>query len=153
MNIHLTTSEAIRATLGISEDSQELPDEVFVNADLASEVEILLETWLATQANTDVSTVLATYPSRVSTALSLCAKYTGALLLVPSLLTTTASKLSDGQDEFQRQPRDIDKLERDLTDMLMRYKGIVLDTIGASASTSVIPIMGIASPIFDPITG
>lgn len=153
MNIHLTTSEAIRATLGISEDSQELPDEVFINASLADEVELLMETWLETQASTSVAVVLATATSSVRTALTLCSKYTGALLLVPSLLTTTASKLSDGQDEFQRQPRDIEKLEADLNELLTRYKNIVLDSLGATANASPFYIMGKASPTFDPITG
>lgn len=153
MDVYLTTSEAIRAVLGVSNDSQELPDEVFTDHDLEVEIELHLESWLEEAANTDVTTVLSSAPARARTALTLCAKYIGALLLIPSLLTSTAGKLSDGQDEFIRQPRDIEKMQEDLQALLHKYQGIILDALEAERLALPFQIIGRAIPNYDPITG
>jgi hypothetical protein len=153
MDVYLTTSEAIRAVLGVSEDSQELPDSVFTDMELETEIELQMETWLLEVANTSVVNVLSTGSARARTAIPLCAKYLGALILLPSLLTATASKLSDGQDEFQRQDRDIDNLRRDLQAMLGKYQGIILEALEATASALPFQVIGRAIPNYDPITG
>lgn len=153
MDVYLTTSEAIRAVLGVSGDSQELPDSVFTDHELEDEIELHLESWLDETANTDVSTVMASGPARARTALPLCAKYLGALLLLPSLTTATASKLSDGQDEFTRQDRDIRKMQEDLQAMLHKYQGLILDALEATATALPFQIIGRAAPNYDPITG
>lgn len=153
MYIYLTSSEAIRATLGVSDDSDELPDSAFLAADLETEIELEMETWLSRMANTSVSAVNASTASRAKKAIPICAKYIGALLLLPALSTATASKHSDGQDEFQRQDRDIEELRETLQALLNRYQAVILDDLGASATTLAFSIMGSASPAFDPITG
>lgn len=153
MDIYLTTSEAIRATLGVSNDSQELPDSVFVDADLELEIESDMAAWLLSEAGADIEAVLSSASDKLRTSFSLCAKYIGALLLLPSLTTATASKLSDGQDEFQRQDRDIDKLRADLQAQLYKHQRRILDTLAVAASSKTFGIMGVSAPAFDPITG
>ena len=153
MDVYLTTSEAIRAVLGVSNDSQELPDSVFTDHELEVEIELHLESWLSEAANTDVTTVLSTGAARARTAIPLCAKYIGALLLLPSLTTATASKLSDGQDEFTRQDRDIRKMQEDLQAMLHKYQGLILDALDATATALPFQVIGRAIPNYDPILG
>lgn len=153
MDVYLTTSEAIRAVLGVSEDSQELPDSVFEDMELDIEIELQMETWMLEMANTSVAVALSTGPARVRTAIPLCAKYLGALILLPSLLTATASKLSDGQDEFQRQDRDPDQLRRDLQALLSKYQGVILEALEATTTTLPFQVIGRSIPNYDPITG
>lgn len=153
MDVYLTTSEAIRAVLGVSEDSQELPDSVFEDMELDIEIELQMETWLLEMANTSISAVLASGPARARTAIPLCAKYLGALIMLPSLLTYTASKQSDGQDEFQRQDRDLEQLREDLLALLSKYQAIILEALEATASALPFQVIGRAIPNYDPITG
>ena len=147
----LTTSEAIRAALGVSDQADELPDEVFTNHEMEDELDLLLSQWLLDAASTTILSVQSSGNQTASLALRQCAKYMGALLMVPSLATSTASKLSDGQDEFQREKRDLQQLTRDLEKLLGKYQAMVGDALGATAAS--FSIMGISSPPFDPVTG
>ena len=153
MDIYLTTSEAIRAALGVSNDSQELPDSVFVDADLELEIESDMAAWLLAEVGADIDVVLSLATDTLRTSFSLCAKYFGALLLLPSLTTATASKLSDGQDEFQRQDRDIAELRADLQAQLYKHQRRILDALSVTPPSQTFGIMGVSSPASDPITG
>lgn len=144
----LTTTEAIRATLGVSEDSLELPDEVFENHEIEDEIELNLVSWLPV----DMTTILSGGDPLAIKRLRACAKYIGALLLLPSLTTSTASKQSDGQDEFQRQPRDLALMKENLEELLARYQTALVDSL-VTTPTTVFSIMGRSSPSYDPVTG
>jgi len=144
----LTTTEAIRATLGVSEDSLELPDTVFENHEIEDEIELNLVSWLPV----DMMAILSGSDQLAIKRLRACAKYIGALLLLPSLTTSTASKQSDGQDEFQRQPRDLALMKDNLEELLARYQTALVDSLVATPTT-VFSIMGRSSPSYDPVTG
>ena len=153
----LTTTQAIRAVLGVSEDSDELPDQIFTDLEISDQIELLIEEWLPV-------TILSIIPdpvppetevvvtTRVGKALKACAKYTGALILIPSLTTATASMLSDGQDQFKRQDRDLKALEEALRRALEDMKKVVLDELAEDYEYSP-AFFGSAAPTFDPVTG
>ncbi len=149
----LTTTEAIRALLGISESGHELDDQVFTDLDIETELTFSLDLWLTEAAATDVNTVLLTGTIKAVSALSLCAKYLGALLLIPSLSSATAKMLSDGQDEFQRQDRDFLQMSKDFQAKLGMYQAALLSALAVTANTTTFAVMGRAIPNFDPVTG
>lgn len=147
----LTTTQAVRAVLGVSEDSLELEDVVFTAHEV--EVELLLSVDVMLQpASTTYLTILASGDSSTLLPLRQWSKYFCALSMLPSLATATASKQSDGQNEFQRQTRDFEALRKDLVAQLAKYEDMLLDLLGV-ADTAAFSIMGISSPTFDPVTG
>lgn len=146
--LSLTTTEAIRATLGISADTLELEDQVFEDLEIEDALEIELNVWLPSPVLTMFSSATADQMKLLKQA----ARYTGALLLLPQLLTMTASKQSDGQNEFQRQDRDVLQLKKELEGKLSQYKNLLLDALSV-VSVKTYTLFGRASPDFDPITG
>ena len=142
----LTTTQAIRAVLGVSEDSDELPDQVFIDLEISDQIELLIEQWLP------VTISSISLSSTTGKALRACAKYTGALILLPSLTTATAALLSDGQDQFRRQDRDLKALEEALRRNLEDMQKIVLDEL-VTDYESTPTFFGSAAPTFDPVTG
>lgn len=146
--LSLTTTEAIRATLGISADTLELEDQVFEDLEIEDALEIKLNAWLPTP----VATLLSSSTQAQMKLLKQAARYTGALLLVPQLLTLTASKQSDGQNEFQRQDRDVSQLKKELEGELTQYKNLLLTALSVT-TVKTATLFGRAAPDFDPITG
>lgn len=144
----LTTSGAIRAVLGVGEEGGELDDQVFVAHELEGDILLELNGWLPQP----LETLATSEDTMVLLALKACAKYTGALLLLPSLDTATASKQSDGQDEFQRQTRNLVRMKKDLEEILGRYRQQLLDLLDPPAVTQ-FSLIGRSIPVFDPVTG
>lgn len=145
----LTSTESIRSLLGIDVRSNELDDSVF--SDMAIDESILLEflTWMPVPLST--FTAMMSTNSTVKLALRGCARYTGALLFIPQLATMTASKQSDGQNEFQRQTRDLEEMKKSLTETLEKYKALLLGEI--PLETTSVSFIEVASPTYDPVTG
>lgn len=146
--LSLTTTEAIRATLGISADTLELEDQIFDDLEIEEALEIELNVWLPTP----VTTLISSATSDQLKLLKQVARYTGSLLLVPQLLTLTASKQSDGQNEFQRQDRDVLQLKRELEGKLTQYKNLLLTALSVT-TVKTFTLFGSAAPDFDPVTG
>jgi hypothetical protein len=152
MDIALTTTQAIRAVLGVAEEGDELNDQVFIDFGIEDEIILNLDLWLQSEANSTFAAVEGGTNDTAFSALTLCTKYLGALLILPSLATATAKKLSDGQDEFQRQDRDIPAIRHDLERQLQRYQAYVLNALSVTP-TSTFTLMGRSSPATDPIRG
>lgn len=146
--LSLTTTEAIRATLGISADTLELEDQVFEDLEIEDALEVELNVWLPDP----VATMISSASLDQLKLLRQAARYTGSLLLLPALLTMTASKQSDGQNEFQRQDRDILLLKRELEGKLNQYRNLLLDALSVT-TVKTFTLFGRASPSFDPVTG
>jgi len=146
--LSLTTTEAVRAVLGISADTLELEDQVFEDLEVEDALELEIGTWLTVS----ISSAMSSLSRAGQLALKGCAKYTAALLLTPQLLTMTASKQSDGQNEFQRQDRNIAEMKAEFLGKIEQYKLLVLDEL--ETEVTVTPtFFGRASPVFDPVTG
>lgn len=142
----LTTTQAIRAVLGVSEDSDELPDQIFTDLEISDQIELIIEQWLP------ISIASVSLASKAGKALRSAAKYTGALILLPSLTTSTAALLSDGQDQFRRQDRDLKEMEKALRRNLDDMIEIILDEL-VTDYTNQPSFMGRSSPNFDPVLG
>lgn len=145
----LTTTEAVRAILGISDETGELDDAVFTSWEIEVELEVALGRWLP---ESYLNIVQAGVASNISL-LSLCAKYQTALLLLPSLQIAVATRQSDGQNEFQRQAFDWEALRRNLEAALARYREALLESLTPTKTVATPTWIGRAAPSFDPVTG
>ena len=154
MDISLTTTEAVRAVLGISADSHELDDQVFEDHEIEAELEFSLDLWLADSASTNITTIVTSGTNKAKTALGLITKYLAALLILPSLSSATAKTISDGQDEFTRQDRDFAQLKADLQAKLALYqKALLTEILPTAAPVTTFSVIGKSVPTYDPITG
>lgn len=144
--LSLTTTEAVRALLGIDSKADELPDEVFSALGIDDLVQLSLERWLPVTFSVALSGSDAALRS-----LSACVLYQAALLMLPSLRHAAANKLGDGQNEFQRQPRDFAALRDELEQLLARYQQAFLAT--QPSSTTAITWFSAVAPATDPVTG
>lgn len=150
----LTTTEAVRAVLGISALSGELPDDAFLEHETEKELLLWLGRWLKSATNSayTVTSILSGTDETAISILETIAKYWCAIRFVPSLTTMTAKQSSDGQNEFQRQDRNPEELKRELQGMLDEYLQMLIDQLAVDQE-STFSIMGISSPTYDPITG
>lgn len=148
--LSLTTTEAIRALLGVALETAELEDQVFDDLEISDGIELDLLSWLP--ASQPIATILSSGSPVAKKALRACAKYIGALLFLPALVTATAKQQKDGQDEFQRQDRDWRLLREQLEAGLAKYKTQLLSEVSPGTATTV-SWFGRARPDFDPVTG
>lgn len=148
--LSLTTTQAIRAVLGVSQESDELNDAVFTDIGIEDELELSFSDWLPVP----YTQIVSSGPATALQALRVCAKYAGALILLPSLQNAVSIRQSDGQNEFQRHPRDLTALKKSLEEALGRYKSVVLSEVDPVTVAPTSPTwFGKASPSFDPVTG
>ena len=150
--LSLTTTQAVRAVLGIAEDTTELPvgelpDSAFTALGISDLLSLQLEGWLPIS----IAEATALTGSALS-ALKACALYNCALIMLPSLRHGAATKYSDGQNELQRQPRDFEALRADLEAELGQYRALFMASYGASVALGT-SFFGVARPVYDPVTG
>jgi hypothetical protein len=157
--LSLTTSEAIRAALGISGDSDELIDQALTDLGIEDMLKLEFYGWLpqsiasiedAADAETD-----ETQPASLAyLALRAAATYYCASIVAQPAEIAFAVKHSDGQNEFQRKPVDVDKLIARLRGSYADYREQVLSYLSAAPVTVPAPswMTGSASPSYDPVT-
>lgn len=147
--LNLTTTQAVRAVLGLSAEADELGDAVFSDVGIEDELELSLSSWLPVA----YTTILVSGTSTQIQALRICAKYSAALIVLPSLMHAVALKQGDGQNEFQRNPQDIKQLQQSLEAALGKYQQMLLLSISPESVSAYPTWVGRAVPAFDPVTG
>lgn len=151
--LSITTTEAIRAVLGISATTEELPDSMFVESEFETELQVTLEQWLPETISTICAGAAAAttgYAEKLSL-LKLCAQYEGALIVLSSAPLGFAQQLSDGQNEFHRDKKALAKLEELLRAKAGTFRTILAATYGETDPESA-DLFGSASPNYDPVT-
>jgi hypothetical protein len=150
----LTTTEAVRAFIGIDEDSRELPDQLFVDLEIEDGLKLEFGAWLpvtlaALLAGGDNSGSPAdlAYTAARQAARAWCAM---EVLQVAEI--SIATKHSDGQNEFVRQPYKVAELLERLKASYLRYRDMVLVNLNQTTTPSTSWLAGYASPAYDPVT-
>jgi hypothetical protein len=150
----LTTSAAVRAFIGIDEDSRELPDQVFIDLEIEDALRVEFSSWLPVT----LSALLAGGDGSGSdadlayTAARQAARAWCAMEVLHVAEISIATKHSDGQNEFVRQtPKVADILSR-LQASYDRYRNVVLARLDNTTAASTSWLAGYASPNYDPVT-
>ena len=158
MNIlDLTTSEAIRAALGISSASGELIDQTMTDLGVVNLLKLELYSWLpqsidaiadAAEAETD-----ETAPASLAyLALKAASTYFCAALLLESGEISFAIKHSDGQNEFQRQDKDVQQILERLRGRYADYRQQALTYLESPLVAATGWMIGRSVPGYDPVT-
>lgn len=151
----LTDTNAVRAALGVIEE--EVPDEHFINHDVAGELDIDLTEWLpdGTSLLTYIEASESDSPDpeelKVFKLLSFYSKYFCALLVAQASDLLFVEQVSDGQNETRRSRRSsYDSLLAKLEGSADKYKKMVLEELGA-ATTAAATLFSRATPAYDPV--
>ena len=148
-----TDTDAIRASIGV--DSQDCPDDMIVSSNIHLELETDLQEWLP-----DHATIFTEGNSSSATAeqvlkrnyLALYAQYFCGYQLALRPLTFPQI-VSDGKNQLNRFSKlDLKDVADAAADKMNKFKG-KLDELHNSAPVADLPIMGVAAPDFDPVTG
>jgi len=155
---NLTNTDAIRATIGVSEASQEMPDEYFAARRMEGALRLEMSAWLpatleeledAADAADDGDSEILTWD-----AVQQAATYWCAWQIVKSAPLALFQKLSDGQNETVRPALN----QKDLLDLFsssyMRYRDLAVEGYnGEAAAASPDWLIGRSAPTFNPVTG
>lgn len=150
----LTTSEAVRAFIGIDEASGELPDQLFVDLEIEDALKLEFGTWLPVT----LSVLLAGGDGSGSaadlayTAARHAARAWCAMEVLQSAEISIAAKHSDGQNEFSRQAYKVPELLQRFAAVYGRYRDLALTNLGQTVSASASWMVSLASPDYDPVT-
>lgn len=154
----LTTSDAVRAVLGV--DVEELEDEVFTSIGVNEELQLDLDGWLP--AGADLETITAdgstadrgtdeytTYQRLAAYSRAFCSHY---LLIGQNNWRLT--RLTDGTVNEQRSDFSKDEeMERRLLDLMNKHKQALLDLLEGDSGVVSFGVAGVSSPSYDPVTG
>lgn len=154
--LKLTTTDAVRATLGATED--EMEDSFLSEFRLEEVIELeVLNTECITEtideiiANGRPTSASATARKRYLS-LSEFARYFCAYTVAQSGQLSMFSKISDGQNELQRATPDVQKVSERLLAEANRHRANLCDTYSTSTSDTS-GLFGKASPDYDPVIG
>jgi hypothetical protein len=125
----LTTTEAIRAMIGIDEASRELPDQLFIDLEIEDALRLEFGSWLPVTLD------------------AWC-----ALEVLQAADISLAQRHSDGQNEFARQTYKVEDLLNRLNASYLRYRDLVLSNLGETVTASTTWLAGVATPTYDPVT-
>jgi len=156
--LDLTTSDAVRATLGV--DEEELSDQVFVDADLQNELVIDLSEWVPSTISVEdivsdgESADQGSQEHLQYARLSSYAKAFCALFLLVSGDNWRLIRLTDGNvDERRRSDTDMEALQEYLNGLLNKHRIGFLDLVENTDTTISFGIFGVSSLTSDPVTG
>ena len=149
----ITTSDAIRGVLGVSEE--EIPDQVMTDVLLEDQLDLDIHEWLSDPVSTVIAEGIAggateTQVKRLK-ALKLHAQYKGAVLLFSHVRSGTALETSDGQNLLKRRVDDLEKLLPELMELAAKYQAMLVELQGGTI-TEAPTLVGKATPAYDPIT-
>jgi hypothetical protein len=153
--LNLTNSDAVRAALGISEDSKELEDYVLQELRLDRLLKIELSTWLPTYkeiAEDPLAEVEDTTEELRLFLLQGYATYWCAYTMMMTGEVSFALRHEDGQNKMIRQTYDVEELLNRLLTRALQYKSQLLSLISPSPAALVNWFIGSAQPNYDPIT-
>ena len=159
MNIlTLTTSEAVRAALGISDESGELPDQALIDLGIADLLRLDLAEWLP-KPILEIENEAAAEPDETARAslayfaLKAAATYFCASLILESGELSFVERYEDGQNKMKRQAFDQDKFLSKITGRYLYYRQQALTYLESPAETfSSSWMVGRSVPSYDPVT-
>jgi hypothetical protein len=156
--IGLTTTEAVRAVLGVSVDSNELPDQYFTDRKLDAALFLEFHNWLPDTIENLYAAAMAAGSTDADhllwLAIEQAATYWGAWACADNNGLGYYQTIEDGQNKTQRPQVDFEKLAKRMWVGYQSYKAQALEisnALAAPASTSW--LAGVSVPTFDPITG
>lgn len=156
--LDLIDTAAIRATIGVSEDQDELPDQYFTDFGIASILSLELGSWLP--STTSVSAIVAageaaaegTDAWKAHEALKNAAKFYCAWVVLQNRDISLFQRLEDGNNRIIRPTAQLDKLLGSMLTFYNRYKSMTLDALSSATTLSTTWIANSARPTFDPVT-
>jgi hypothetical protein len=155
----VTDTDAIRAVVGVSEDSRELTDEYFTSRRVEGALRLELSRWLP--ATLEVLEDAADAADEGDDAILIwdavqqAATYWCAWEVLKSAPVALFQQISDGQNEVKRP----ELKHKELLDLLFSsysgYKGLAVDLFSPTTATTYTAswLAGKSSPSFDPVTG
>ena len=152
--LSVTTTEAVRAMIGIDEASQELPDQLFTDFEIEDALQLELGTWLPVS----LSTVLTggdgsgSSADLVYLALRNASKAWCAWQVLQAGEISIAQKHEDGQNAVSRQTFKLEELLLRLGGLYSKYRALCLLYLGQTVTSSTSWLAGISSPAYDPVT-
>jgi len=151
----LTDTNAVRAALGVVEE--EVPDDHFINHDVAGELDIDVNGWLPDGVSLDTYIEASESESpdpdelRTFKLLSFYSKYFCALLVAQAADLLFVEQVSDGQNDSRRSRRQsYDELLARLEGAADKYKKLVLEDLGATTASAATLFSGV-TPAYDPV--
>lgn len=144
--LNLTTTDAVRAALGIELASGELDDSVFADLRVEDLLELELDSWLP-QPRADI---LVGGGRPLKLLQSAATYYTAALMLEAGELSF-AERHEDGQNKMKRQTHAVQELIDRLLARYRRYRQDLLDALLPQAQGTGW-MAGAARPNVDPVT-
>lgn len=150
----LTSSEKVRASMGLS--GRDLPDAVMDQMDIADELQVVLESWLP-----DWESHLATGAAEAASAvekgllrtLRVYAKYQAAAILAVSAQNFVLERLSDGENEGQRNLEGIAGYRHVLQSKADEHRVLIENVLDSQRQADlVLTLFGVSVPDRDPVT-
>ena len=154
-----TSSDAIRAVLGVDPSSGELPDTYFTDRGMAAELRLELDSWLpATLLALQAAAIAAGSESREERtwhAVKQAAAYWCASRVAATGHLAFFQALEDGQNTVSRPALKIADLAASLLSSYQSYRGMALSYYSGTTAATYSPswMFGTSKPTFDPITG
>lgn len=155
---NLTNTDAVRATIGVSEAAQELPDEYFVARRMEGALRLELSSWIpdTLEALEDAADAAEDGADEILVwdAMQQAATYWCAWEVVKSAPLALFQKLEDGQNGVTRPVLKQKELLDILSSSYMRYRDLAVEGYnGATTTSSPTWLAGKSTPSFDPVTG
>lgn len=153
MQILYTTSESVRAALGITEREVSDAQMSALNLDIQVELDLDIVYPDHATAKTDAEGGSATDGQvRIFRLIRMYCQYQGACLMLPGFQNLIPQKLSDGGFEMQRFAKDdLDKTKAEIYGLRDKYK-LALELVLDTDADSPTPIMATSTPQFNPVT-
>jgi hypothetical protein len=154
-----TNTDAIRATIGVSEASKEIQDQYLVDRRIEGALRVELSSWLpATLEELEDAADAADEGDQailVWDAIQQAATYWCAYEVMKMAPIALFQKIGDGQNEIQRPELKHKELLDLLSSSYMRYRDLALGIYNAETATVARPtwLSGKSVPTFDPVTG
>lgn len=152
--LSVTTTEAVRALIGIDEASQELPDQLFLDFEIEDALQLELGTWLPVPLSTVIAGGDGTGGAADLAYLALrsASKAWCAWQVLQAGEISIAQKHEDGQNAVSRQSFQMEALLQRLGGLYSRYRDLCQGYLGQTVTSSTSWLAGISSPSYDPVT-
>lgn len=154
MDVLYTTTEAIRAALGVT--VKDVSDSQLTDLNLTDQLSLELDAVYpdhaaAKTAAEDVSPSAAEV--RVFKIIKLFCQYQGAVFTLPGYQNLIAQKVSDGGFEMQRFVKDdIEKTKVEILSMRDKYKSLLELELDSTDTQAPYAVLVVAVPNYDPVT-
>ncbi|NCC41402.1 MAG: hypothetical protein EOM21_18645 [Gammaproteobacteria bacterium] len=151
----LTDTDAVRAAIGIAEESGELDDEVFSDLGIGNLLKLELADWLPDYKSIRDDPLAEIEDTAEELKLLLLqgfSTYWCAYTMSLSSDISFALRQEDGQNKMIRQTRDVEELLNRLLTRALQYKSRLLAILSPPPTLLTNWFVGSAAPNYDPVT-